>query len=131
MVYVDNMEAPFGRMIMCHMYADSIFELHIMARNIGINKKWFQDKSGFPHYDICKSKKALAVRLGAKEITARELVTLVRGHKFDKWFKELCHLAKTKYNNFPVNTEEPHAYIGYYKDGYSPDDAITEEASYA
>jgi len=72
MVYVDDMEAGFGRMIMCHMLPSSrsdsdIEELHRMAGRIGIVRKWFQDKR-IPHYDICKSKRVLAVNAGAIEI---------------------------------------------------------------
>jgi hypothetical protein len=70
MVYVDNMDAPFGRMTMCHMLADTHDELVAMADKIGVARKWIQ-KAGqpFEHLDICKSKKALAVRFGAKEIS--------------------------------------------------------------
>lgn len=63
-------------MIMCHMVADDLGELHAMAEAIGVRRKWFQAKSSVPHYDICKSKKALAVKLGACEITSRELVKM-------------------------------------------------------
>ena len=77
-VYVDNIDLPYGRMIMCHMMADTLEELHEMADKIGIQRKWFQDKPRFPHYDISKSKKALAIQHGAKEITAKELVTMMR-----------------------------------------------------
>lgn len=72
-VYVDNMEAPYGRMIMCHMFADSLDELHAMADAIGVKRKWFQKRRGFPHYDICKSKRKKAVELGAVEIEWRQL----------------------------------------------------------
>lgn len=71
-VYVDDMRAPLGRMIMCHMLADTEAELHKMAADIGVARKWFQGD----HYDIALSKRRLAVRLGAKEITQREAVRI-------------------------------------------------------
>lgn len=76
-VYVDEPRYPFGRMIMCHMTADSLEELHEMAQAIGIRRRWFQNKS-IPHYDICKSKRALAVARGAIEETTRESVARIR-----------------------------------------------------
>jgi len=73
-VYVDDMRANFGRMVMCHMLADTDEELHAMADRIGVARKWFQGppKTRNSHYDIALSKRALAVQFGAKEITWRE-----------------------------------------------------------
>ena len=76
-VYVDTAWYRYGRMTMCHMLADSLDELHAMADRIGVAQHWFHEKST-PHYDICKTKRALAVRLGAKEVSSRELVTVIR-----------------------------------------------------
>ena len=73
-VYVDDAQFPYGRMIMCHMVADTLDELHNMADIITVNRKWFQDKPNFPHYDISKGKRALAVSSGAIEITTREMI---------------------------------------------------------
>ncbi len=73
-VYVDEPIWPFGRMMMCHMIADNLDALNSMADRIGVERRWFQDKPGHPHYDICKSKRALAVKLGAVEIESTELV---------------------------------------------------------
>lgn len=72
-VYVDDMQASFGRMVMCHMIADTRAELDAMADRIGVARKWRQ-KSGKrgEHYDISQSKRALAVKHGAAEITWRE-----------------------------------------------------------
>lgn len=75
-VYVDAPVWPFGRMMMCHMIADDLNTLHAMAQEIGIKRRWFQDVEGFPHYDICKSKRELAVKRGALEISWRELETI-------------------------------------------------------
>lgn len=74
-VYVDTMRASFGRMIMCHMFADTDDELHQMAAKIGIARKWFQcpPKASWHHYDICLSKKKLAMANGAIEIEYRSL----------------------------------------------------------
>lgn len=68
-VYVDNMRARYGRMIMCHMIADTEDELHAMADAIGVARRWYQGD----HYDICLAKRAQAVALGAKELTRMEL----------------------------------------------------------
>jgi succinylglutamate desuccinylase len=66
-VYVDDVRHSFGRMTMCHMWADSEDELHAMADRIGIQRKWFQQppKASWKHYDISLGKKALALELGA------------------------------------------------------------------
>lgn len=75
-VYVDDMRAKFGRMIMCHMIADTTLELCQMADKIGVDLKWIQKQgTAFEHFDIALSKKALAIQSGAVEITGRELVT--------------------------------------------------------
>lgn len=67
-VYVDDMEAPFGNMIMCHMIADTDEELRAMADKIGVAQRWHQGD----HFDIALSKKKLAIKFGAIEITQRE-----------------------------------------------------------
>jgi hypothetical protein len=78
-VYIDDMQAGYGRMKMCHMVADTDEDLHVMAAKIGVARRWHQ-KSGTPqsHYDICLSKRALAVQFGAQEITQRETGMIVR-----------------------------------------------------
>lgn len=73
-VYVDNMRAAFGRMVMCHMIADTEEELLAMADRIGVARRWHQFP-GTPrsHFDIALSKRKLAVEAGAVEITWRQL----------------------------------------------------------
>lgn len=76
-VYVDQPLYRFGRMQMCHMVADSISELHQMADILGIRRKWFQNKR-LPHYDICKSKRSLAISNGAVEVDSKTIVYVAR-----------------------------------------------------
>ena len=78
-VYVDDMRASFGRMVMCHMLADTTEELLAMADRIGVQRKWLQC-AGTPkeHFDIALSKRALAVKAGAVEIGKARLVEIVK-----------------------------------------------------
>lgn len=78
-VYVDDMYAKFGRMKMCHMIADTTEELLVMVDTIGVQRKWLQ-KAGqtHEHFDIAMSKRALAVKAGAIQITVRELAIKLR-----------------------------------------------------
>jgi hypothetical protein len=86
-VYVDDMEASFGRMVMCHMWADTLDELLAMADRIGIQRRWMQrpkdawnggDKryaadprlrtgmdASWVHFDVAKGKRAAAIAAGA------------------------------------------------------------------
>jgi hypothetical protein len=83
-VYVDNGRYRFGRMYMSHLVADTPLELLQMADTIGVARKWLQHGgTEREHYDICQSKRALAIKAGAVPITQRELGLrlLARGSK--------------------------------------------------
>ena len=69
-VYVDQERNRLGRMIMCHMFADTAAELHAMASSIGMLRQWYQPRS-FPHYDVCLMRRARAISLGAIEVDRR------------------------------------------------------------
>lgn len=79
-VYVDDMRAQFGPMIMCHMVADTLAELHAMADAIGVQRRWYQGPpvTRYPHYDIALSKRSLAVQHGALEIRMKEAPAICR-----------------------------------------------------
>ncbi|OTP79441.1 DUF4031 domain-containing protein [Caballeronia sordidicola] len=106
-VYVDDMRAQYGRMVMCHMLADTDAELHAMASRIGVAMRWWQSpaKTSGSHYDIALSKRALAVAVGAIEITWRQAgamshrrrVTSELGSPDDaeQWLKDLMAARRT------------------------------------
>lgn len=70
-VYLDTARNRLGRMIMCHMIADTPSELHGMAEFIGLKREWFQLLS-FPHYDVSLSRKEIAVGRGVIILERRE-----------------------------------------------------------
>jgi hypothetical protein len=80
-VYVDDMKAAYGRMVMCHMIAETDAELHAMADRIGVARRWFQEKPSGNHYDIALSKRALAVSFGAVEITVKQCAAMCRNRR--------------------------------------------------
>lgn len=82
MVYVDDMDASYRRMKMSHLIADSKEELLDMVDKIGVQRKWIQNEdTPNEHFDICLSKKALAISLGVKLIGWRELGEIVMNKK--------------------------------------------------
>jgi hypothetical protein len=76
-VYVDFSRIPYARMIMSHMLADTLEELHAMADTIGLARKHFQPLST-PHYDVSQAYRQKAVRAGAVEINRRKTVQIIR-----------------------------------------------------
>jgi hypothetical protein len=84
-VYVDDMKAeyqpkhrPARKYIMSHMISDNEEELHAMAKQIGVARRWFQGD----HYDITQSCKALALKLGAVQITWRQASHMTCNRRF-------------------------------------------------
>ena len=82
-VYVDELQVwpnawgPF-RAGSCHLAADTLEELHEFAARLGMKREWFQDHKKHPHYDLVKSRRDRAIRLGAKPVSSREIVNVWR-----------------------------------------------------
>lgn len=74
MVYVDDSRIKYGRMYMCHMWADTLDELLQMADMIGLNRRYLQSppKSTWTHFDICLKNKTKAIKNGAILVTTLE-----------------------------------------------------------
>jgi hypothetical protein len=75
-VYVDPMmscvQTPRWRWTeACHMFADSVDELHAFAADLGLRRAWFQSPgvncsaSALPHYDLTGAMRIRAIRMGA------------------------------------------------------------------
>ncbi len=76
-VYVDSGKWKLGRMKMAHMLADTPEELFDMADRLGLKREWFQSRS-VPHFDICQSKRVLAISYGAISISNHDMVAVIR-----------------------------------------------------
>jgi hypothetical protein len=84
-VYVDDAFLKYRNMKMCHLVADTQEELLSMVDKIGVRRKWIQNpRTHKEHFDICSSKRILAVKAGAIEVTGAQLVIAIykigRGH---------------------------------------------------
>lgn len=84
-VYVDNARHRLGRMVMCHMLADTDEELRTMARRIGVDERHHQGD----HLDVCLRMRARAVAAGAVEITQRDAVRIRRRLRENREFSAL------------------------------------------
>lgn len=87
-VYVDDARLPFGRMLMCHMVADTRDELFAMAERIGVATKWVQHIGTYrEHFDVCLSARDRAVAAGACRITRRRLAEILLARKDgSRWY---------------------------------------------
>lgn len=65
----------------CHLVADTREELHAFAERLGLRPEWFQRDSRLPHYDLTRGKRFQALRLGAQEISHKELAARVQAER--------------------------------------------------
>lgn len=90
-VYVDPIFSHWRNKRWCHLFADSDFELHQFARELGLKRQWFQEppKASWRHYDITEPKRKLALKLGAipMALTYTPYFAAVQQGR-DEWAKE-------------------------------------------
>ncbi len=84
MILVDDRPARGRRGVeWFHMATDNVAEggleeLHAMAARLGLRRDWLHLHPDLPHYDVPEAVKHEAMRLGAREVTTRELVLRCR-----------------------------------------------------
>jgi len=55
----------------CHLWSEDLEALHALAESIGMRREWFQDRAGFPHYDLSPSGREKALAHGAREVSLK------------------------------------------------------------
>jgi len=75
MIYVDSLRSCIPNRKWrwnesCHLFADSLEELHEFALKLGLKRSYFQARSVLPHYDLTGNKRREAIEKGAKEIVS-------------------------------------------------------------
>lgn len=63
----------------CHLFSDDRIELARFIEKIGVKSYWRHcTKRGFFHFDLTAGKRRLAVKNGAKELSRREAVKIIK-----------------------------------------------------
>ena len=62
----------------CHMITDGdLEELHQFAQALGLPRRRFQNHARHPHYDLMPASRAIAVALGAVEVSTSEMLVIL------------------------------------------------------
>lgn len=81
MIYVDSTQFyPHSSLFppyWCHLFTDGdVRSLHAFAARLGLDRTWFLNNPVIPYYDVVPAKRKLAIALGAKEISKKQLKAL-------------------------------------------------------
>ena len=68
-VYVDDAVHLWRGQRWAHLLADTLDELHAMARALGIPRHAFQNKTSGAHYDVTAHMREQAIALGAVPVS--------------------------------------------------------------
>ena len=87
--YVDDGAIMFKSKLRYHLIADTVAELHGFCKQVGINRCWFHNVRGRPHYDITGPQREQAILEGAIAVTSEELALRTEaGQRTLKWLLE-------------------------------------------
>jgi hypothetical protein len=77
-VYVDSEGIRWRGREWSHLVADSLDELHAFADRLGLQRRWFQSKTLYPHYDVTSTVRVRALALGAKGADRETIVSCAK-----------------------------------------------------
>lgn len=88
-VYIDQLtyHEPKGKQAKrygtqwCHLFADTLEELHAFAGGLQQRRSYFQEHSNLPHYDLTPNKRQQAVRAGAIEVQTKAYLRKLRASR--------------------------------------------------
>ena len=83
-VYVDDSRIRWRGREWFHLIGDTTEELHAFAAGLGLERARFHAKPTRPwkdHYDIPEATRRLAIRRGARPVTCREAVEILRAKR--------------------------------------------------
>jgi Protein of unknown function (DUF4031) len=92
-VYVDDEQIPWRGRLWCHLVADSLDELHVFARQLGLQEGWFQSGSVYPHYDVTVKIRDRALTMGATLGDRRIIISCAKRLK-DELYAETLSLSE-------------------------------------
>lgn len=83
--YVDGVkpypEAGLRFTEFCHLLADTRDELHAMADELGMPRRFFQDHPWRWHYDLPEPLRITALSAGAIELSMRQVADLLKARR--------------------------------------------------
>jgi hypothetical protein len=101
-ILVDAAEWEWKGRKWCHMVSTtSLEDLHNFAALLGLERNWFQDEPGFPHYDLTSAKRRHALNLGARPVSG---FTLVAHTYSERWPSNQLRVNRGKMKEkYPLN----------------------------
>jgi hypothetical protein len=82
-VYVDSEAIRWRDREWCHLVADTLEELHVFADRLGLQRRWFQDRGRYPHYDVTMAVRSKALRMGAVDADRATLIACCKRVRSD------------------------------------------------
>ncbi|WP_232064315.1 DUF4031 domain-containing protein [Undibacterium sp. YM2] len=80
---MDNVRIAWQGRQWCHLVADSLDELHLFAKSLGLKRAWFQAHASLPHYDVTVEVRIVALSRGAMPADRRTLISRGRQLKLE------------------------------------------------
>ena len=82
MLYVDTIRKHKGR-LWCHLLTDdeNHDNLHEFASKLGLKREWYHNRISnvrTSHYDLYPSKRKKAIAMGAKPISTKEFLNIIK-----------------------------------------------------
>ena len=79
MIYIDRLKFYENYGYAAHMISDaSLDDLHNFARENGIHRRFYHSSRKHPHYDIIAENYNRAIKGGAKVVTSKEIIRILR-----------------------------------------------------